>query len=287
MKIFVTGGTGFVGSHFIQHAIQAGHRVLAIRRSGSTPKISLDEEPEWIEGALDGNFENHLENIDVFIHLASHTPNHPYAELSSCLYWNVFASIRLAEQAHRAGVRKFLVAGSCFEYGRTAERVDFLSTNAPLQPDSSYPISKAAASIAFEGFAREHNVALKLLRIFQVYGEGESEMRIWPSLRRAAARGEDFPMSNGEQIRDFVPVQEVARQIIAHMDFSETEEGCPTVFHVASGEYQSLLSFAKEWWSHWGAASKIIPGAIPYRQNEIMKIIPEGSRPKASRAIEG
>lgn len=287
MKIFVTGATGFVGSHFVQQAIQAGHQVVAIRRTGSTTKIPLGNEPEWIEGGLDGDFEKHLAGIDVFVHLASHTPNPPYDKLSRCLYWNVFASIDLAEQAYGAGVRKFLIAGSCFEYGSAAESVEFLSTNTPLQPTLSYPISKAAASDAFEGFAREHNVALKLLRIFQVYGEGEGEKRMWPSLRRAALSGEDFPMSQGEQIRDFVSVQDVARQFIAHLDFSGTQEGQPVVFHVASGEYQSLLSFAQEWWSFWRATGKIIPGAMPYRKNEIMKLIPEGSKPKAPKGLGG
>lgn len=274
MKLFVTGGTGFVGSHFIQQALAAGHSVTALRRPGSQPRIPLDVEPDWVDGPLDGDYSQQLAGVDVLVHLASHTPNPPYAPLDECLYWNVFAALKLARQAHDAGVRRFLVAGSCFEYGRAAERVSEIETDTPLEPNLSYPTSKAAASVAFEGFAREKSLQLKMLRIFQVYGEGEQNTRLWPSLRAAALRGADFPMSAGEQIRDFVPVEGVAEQFLSHLDFSDTEPGDPGVYHVGSGKPQSLLAFAEYWWKHWGATGKLLPSAVPYRTNELMRLVP-------------
>ena len=54
MKIFTTGGTGFIGSHFVQAAITSGHEVIALRRPGSQPRRLLKEQPKWIDGALDG-----------------------------------------------------------------------------------------------------------------------------------------------------------------------------------------------------------------------------------------
>jgi N-acetylglutamate synthase-like GNAT family acetyltransferase len=74
-------------------------------------------------------------------------------------------------------VRKFLIAGSCFEYGAAAAAQEYVRPDCALQPAVSYPISKAAASVALLGFARERNVCLQLLRIFQVYGEGEAVTR--------------------------------------------------------------------------------------------------------------
>jgi nucleoside-diphosphate-sugar epimerase len=272
MKIFLTGGTGFVGSHFLQQALAQGHQVVALRRPGSQTRIALSEQPQWVDGALDGDHSAHLQGVDVLVHLASHTPNPPYDTLDRCLYWNVFAALQLARQALEQGVRRMLVAGSCFEYGRATERVQDLATDTALEPSLSYPTSKAAASMAFLGLARECDLQLKLLRIFQVYGEGEQATRLWPSLRAAALAGRDFPMSAGEQLRDFIAVQEVARQFVQALDFSDSQPGQPLVAHVASRQPQTLLAFAQHWWSHWGASGQLLVGAVPYRKNEIMRL---------------
>lgn len=275
MKLFVTGGTGFVGTHFLEHALAAGHEIVALRRPGSATRLPLAREPAWIEGALDSDVSAHLKGVDVLVHLASHTPNPPYAPLDECLYWNVYAALKLARQALAGGVRDYLIAGSCFEYGRAAERYDAIPTDAPLEPTLSYPTSKAAASVAFEGFTREQGVRLKLLRIFQVYGEGEQASRMWPSMRRAALAGRDFPMSYGEQVRDFVPVEDVAKAFVRALDLSTTRDGEPMVEHVASGQPCRLLEFARHWWARWNASGRLLPGAVPYRPNELMRLVPQ------------
>jgi nucleoside-diphosphate-sugar epimerase len=275
MKLFVTGGTGFVGSHFLAQALSAGHQVTALRRPGSKPHLALPAQPHWLEGPLDGQYESALQGVDVLVHLAAHTPNPPYAPLQECLHWNVQAAVGLAAQAHAAGVGRFLVAGTCFEYGQAADRVRRLTKDTPLEPTLSYPTSKAAASLAFQGFAREARVQLKLLRIFQVYGEGEQPERLWPSLRAAARSGADFPMSPGGQVRDFIEVGAVARQFLAHLDFTGTLAGQPWAGHVASGQPRTVLEFAQFWWQHWGASGQLQPGALPYRAGEIMWLAPD------------
>ena len=272
MKIFVTGGTGFVGSHVLRKALAAGHEVVALRRPGSVPRIPLEREPSWIDGPLDADHTAALQGVDILVHLASHTPNPPYDALSRCLHWNVVAPIALAEHALAAGVRRFVVAGSCFEYGRATRRSASVGPDTPLEPDLSYPTSKAASAIAFEGFARENRVALKVLRLFQVFGEGEQSTRLWPSMRRAALEGRDFPMSPGDQIRDFTPVEFVADRFVRAFNFSGAVEGEPVIEHVATGRPQTLLEFSETWWRHWGATGRLIPGAVGYRPNEIMSL---------------
>ena len=278
MRIFLTGGTGFVGSHVLGQALEAGHDVVALRRPGSLPRVALGREPTWIDGALDADHATALKEVDVLVHLAAHTPNPPYDSLSRCLYWNVFAPIALAEQALAAGVRKFIVAGSCFEYGRSARRSSTVGIDTPLEPDLSYPTSKAAATLAFEGFAREKAVSMKVLRLFQVFGEGEQATRLWPSMRRAALEGRDFPMSPGQQVRDFTPVQFVARRFVEALDFAGVVAGQPVVEHVATGQPQSLLEFSAHWWREWNATGRLLPGAVDYRPNEIMSLASRDSR---------
>lgn len=275
MKLFLTGGTGFIGSHFINQAHQAGHEIVAQRRPGSQPRLALEREPTWVDRPLDGDFSAELAGCEAVVHLASHTPNPPYDKLEACLYWNVQATIHLFEQARVAGISRFLCAGSCFEYGRSAERYDAIPVDAPLEPTLSYPASKAAASVALIGFAMEHKLLLKIYRIFQVFGEGEPETRMWPSLQRAAAAGADFPMTEGEQLRDFIDVIDVAAAFIRGLDFNETRAGHPVVANIASGKPQSLASFAKFWWSAFGATGTLQIGKVPYRYNEIMRLVPK------------
>jgi nucleoside-diphosphate-sugar epimerase len=274
MKLFVTGATGFIGTHFLKQALGAGHEIVAQRRIGSRTRLPLVKEPLWVEGSLDKDWTEELKGCDVLVHLAAHTPAPPYSTLDECLYWNVYVPIKLAQNAAAAGIKRYLIAGSCFEYGQTSQDIEFIEVDSRLAPTLSYPTSKAAASLAFEGFAREHGHYVKILRIFQVYGEGEHETRFWPSLRRAALAGEDFPMTNGAQVRDFISVEEVASVFLSHLNFSCSKKGVPEVHHVGTGRSQTLLEFATYWWIKWAATGRLRPGKVAYRKNEFLRIVP-------------
>ncbi len=271
MRIFVTGGTGFVGTHVLAQALAAGHQVTALRRPGSQPRLPLAQQPDWLDGGLDQDWSGALAGHDLLLHLAAHTCNPPYDTLAACLHWNVQVPLALAEQARLAGVRRFLVAGSCFEYGKVAGS-GLIPEDAPLAPNNDYATSKAVASVAFEGWARTHGLQLQLMRIFHVYGPGEPAGRFWPALRQAALEGRDFPMSAGAQVRDFVAVESVARQFVRALDMADVQPGAPRVRHVGSGQPQTLLDFARYWWAHWQAAGRLLPGALPYRAGEIMHL---------------
>jgi nucleoside-diphosphate-sugar epimerase len=274
MKLFVTGATGFIGSHFVNLAHKVGYEIIGLRRKGSLPRVAIDKQPLWIEGPLDGNFFNYLNGCDVLVHFASHSANPPYDSLENCLYWNLTATLKLCNQAADAGVKKFLIAGSCFEYGRSGERYDFIPTNAPLEPTSTYPASKACSSVALYGWAAEKKIELKILRIFQVFGEGELESRLWPSLRRAALSGLDFPMTKGDQVRDFINVEKVVEKFIDHLNFNNINKGEPKILHIGSGNPQSVLEFSQYWWDKWGGKGRLLIEDIPYRDNEVMRYVP-------------
>ena len=117
MKIFLTGGTGFIGGHFLNFALSKGYEVVALKRPDTYPRIELIQDPQWIDASLDSDLGNQIVGCDVFVHFAAHTPNPPYSSLEDCLYWNVYSPIKLARQALNSGVENFLIAGSCFEYG--------------------------------------------------------------------------------------------------------------------------------------------------------------------------
>lgn len=274
MKLFVTGGTGFIGSHFLGQALAEGYSVRALRRGGSRLRIPLTTEPEWLDVPFEALEPQHFAGIDAVVHLAAHSANVPYDSLENCLHWNVTVPLRMAAQASKAGVRQFVVAGSCFEYGRAGERYEFIPTDAPLEPTQSYPISKAAASIAWAGFCREKQACVSILRVFQVYGEGEAEGRMWPSLRAAAQAGKNYQMTKGDQVRDFIEVGNAARQFLLALS-DHSRPGHPEIRHVGSGRPQTLLAFAEHWWRQWGAKGALQPGTVPYRIGEVMRFVPQ------------
>jgi len=275
MKIFLTGGTGFIGSNFISKAIENGHEIIAVKRSNSVPRIDLENQPTWVLGDLEGDYRPYLKKCDIFIHLAAYGVIDNSDNLDECLRWNVIATYNLCKQAHESGVNKFVIFGSCFEYGRAGERYDFIPTTAPLEPVTAYAASKASASVLLSGWAAENNVYMKILRVFHVFGNGESSNRLWPSLYDAAISGSDFDMTKGEQVRDFINVKEVASDLINELDFSSIEKGLPTIKNVGSGQPKSVYDFCTYWWNKWNAAGKLNVGVLPYRKNEVMRFVPK------------
>lgn len=276
MKIFLTGGTGFVGSHVVNQAHEAGVEILAQRRSpDSVSRIALLREPRWIDRPLDQISSADLAGVDAIVHLAAHSPNVPYDSFERCHYWNVTATLRLFEQALEAGVKRWTVAGTCFEYGRACERYEFVPPDAPLEPSLSYPTSKAAASVALSGLARTAGASLRIARIFQVFGDGEAPTRLWPLLRAAAAEGRDVPLSAGTQVRDFIDVREVAAWFLRELSCPPAPAGNPEIFHVCTGKPRTMREFAENWWEHWNAPGRLLFGEVPFRAGEMMRVAGE------------
>ena len=275
MEIFLTGGTGFIGSHFINAAIRDGHEVVAIRRKCSSPRIKIMGKPMWVEGNLDDDFMEYLNKCDVLVHLAAHGVVNGKDDLDECLYWNVTATYALCKQAYEAGISKFIIGGSCFEYGMSGEQYNFIPVTAPLEPVTSYAASKAAASVLLYGWAVEKKFYMQIMRIFHVFGEGEAETRLWPSLHKAAIAGDDFEMTKGEQVRDFINVNDVVQHLVAALQFDSIIAGRPKVHNVGSGFPQSVLEFCSFWWKKWEARGNLKPGSLPYQKNEVMRFVPE------------
>jgi nucleoside-diphosphate-sugar epimerase len=275
LKIFITGSNGFIGSHLVKKALGEGHEVVGLRLPNHTAKINLQKQPIWIEGTLEDDFSKALTGCDVLIHLAAYGVNPAYDSWQESFRWNVTASLNIWNQAHNAGIKKIIIAGSCSEYGKSAERYEFIPYDAPLEPVNAYGASKATATVAAMAYAREKSIELAVLRLFHVYGDGESSNRFWPALNKAALEGADFPMTLGEQIRDFMPAEQVAEKFLNYATKISLEPGNPIVQNVGTGKPQSLLDFAEMQWTNLGGKGKILPGNIPYRKNEIMRFVPK------------
>lgn len=275
MRIFVTGGTGFIGSYVLACALNDGHEVVALRRSvSSNTVIPLPSQPNWLERSLSSINDRDLQGCDAIIHLASAGVSPKNVSWQNLIDTNVVGSALLASTAHSAGVRRLVVAGTCHEYGHSAMQYDAVPANAPLEPTNLYGASKAAAYQLVSTFARTHAIELYYGRIFSAYGEGQYEENFWPSLRKAALNGQDFPMTGGTQIRDFMPVEAVASKLIEACLRTDLQPGEPHVENIGSGIPKTLLAFAQQEWKHLNASGRILPGALADRPGEVHRFVP-------------
>ncbi|QNI86968.1 NAD(P)-dependent oxidoreductase [Synechococcus sp. ROS8604] len=276
MRLLITGGTGFIGSYVLSAAMHAGHDVLALRRnSTSTTVIPLETHPEWLNCELADVDRSVLKDIDVLIHLAATGVSPKPASWSDLVNTNVSLSLRLMELAADAGVRRFIAAGTSHEYGATAELFSLIPPNAALEPLNAYGASKACSFQLLRAFAIQNKLELFYGRLFNVYGIGQFSGNFWPSLRHAALNKKDFPMTSGDQVTDFMSVSSAASHFIEACHRSDIKSGSPLVVNIGSGDSMSLLQFATTQWESFGAIGSLLPGSIPSRSNQIMRMVPD------------
>lgn len=276
MRIFLTGGTGFIGAHVLSAALAAGYEVRALLRSGtSVPSIPLPSQPVWCVGDMDSLKPSWFTDVDAVLHLASVGVSPKQASWSDLVQVNVVGSLRLMELASKMGVCRFVVAGTCHEYGNAALRYDAIPPNAALDPMNAYGASKSAAFQLLRAYAIEQRLELGYCRIFAAYGEGQYEGNFWPSLRRAALAGYDFPMTSGMQINDFIPVESVAIHLLEACSRSDINPGVPLVFNIGSGVSRTLLAFAQAEWERLGATGRLLPASLPDRSDQIERYVPD------------
>jgi len=272
MKLFVTGATGFVGLHFVRQALSSGHSVVATHRRSAAiwQAAGLD----WLACELDALPAGAMVGCDALVHLAAVGVSPKLASRQELAHWNIAVPQQLMECAKAQGVRRVVIAGSAAEYGLSADRYDLIPPDAPLLPASGYAASKAACFVTAHAAALELGLELCYLRIFSAFGEGQSENNFWPALRAAALSGRNFPMTGGEQLRDFVPIEDVSKELLQATTRKDVQAGVPRVWNVGSGCPVTIREFAQHWWQTWQATGELQLGALPYRPNEPMRFVP-------------
>lgn len=276
MKILLTGSTGFIGSYVLAEALAAGHQVWSLRRSiHSKPVTSLQRSPQWITSSLQELQPDKIPAVDVVVHLAYAGVSPKLATWDDLIETNIISTLKLFRMGYEKGVRRFVVAGTCHEYGQSASRLNPIPANAPLEPISAYGASKAASYMLLRAFAIEKNLEFFYGRIFTAYGDGQFPGNFWPSLKSAALSGNDFEMTSGQQISNFISVSDVAFHLLQACVRSDILPGIPFVTNIGSDSTMTLESFAESQWSHFGAKGRLLLGKIPDRLDQISQYIPD------------
>src|SRR5262245_43846300 len=153
MKLFITGGAGFIGSHVVQKAIEAGHEVTVFDNLSKGFRALVDPRAAFIEGDLadPDRLTGVIAGHDAVIHLAATSIIRETIEDPAGTYRNnVTNGINLLEAMRRAGIRKIINSSTAAVYGEP-QHIPVPETE-PKHPITPYGASKAAFELALEAY---------------------------------------------------------------------------------------------------------------------------------------
>ena len=241
MRVLVTGGSGFIGTHIVEELQTRGHKVKVFDR-----RVPKAEGVEWLDGDLrwGGDCDRAVRDTDAILHLAARIS----VDESLDYIWhyfndNLMSTVNLFMAAAKHKVNHVLFTSSCEVYGETPK--SGATEDAPCDPTSPYAASKYAAERAALTFKRVHpELRLAVLRPFNTFGEWQKPYRagaVIPTFILEALKNQSLRIhGDGEQTRDFVYVKDIAK---AHVDVLEKDrEG---IFNIASGRARSINSVAE------------------------------------------
>lgn len=257
LKIAVTGAAGFIGRHVLDELMRHNVEIVAttrdVTRLADRKRVRVVE-LDIMESTPD--IFKRLEKPDVLIHLAwSGLPNYQSLHHFSS---ELPAQFNFLRRAIEGGLASLVVAGTCFEYGMQS---GCLSENMITLPDNPYGFAKDALRKQIGFLKRSCAFNLAWARLFYMYGEGQPKTSLYSQLQDAAKNGESiFCMSGGEQLRDYLPISDVAQQIVA-LALSGRDVG---IVNVCSGNPISVRALVERWMCEKGWNMSLKLGHYPY-----------------------
>jgi nucleoside-diphosphate-sugar epimerase len=264
MKIAVTGATGFIGRHVIA---EFGRRsifpVVMLQPSAESKQPLLEYAIVPIDLKYPpANAFDLLGQPDTLIHLAwAGLPNykslHHFEE-------ELPAQYRFLKGLIESGLKNLLVTGSCFEYGMQSGP---LSENMETRPSNSYGFAKDMLRRQLEYLQRFQPFNLTWTRLFYLYGEGQAGNSLLPQITTAVEKGDSvFNMSDGEQLRDYLPVAEVGNYLVT-LAMNAKNNG---IVNICSGKPISVRKLVEGWINENGWLIELNLGYYPYPDYEPM-----------------
>jgi UDP-glucose 4-epimerase len=270
MRILVTGGAGFIGSHIVEHfqGKAAEIRVLDNLRTGF--RHNLDGlQCGFIEGSITDRqtVREALQGVDYVFHMAAMVSvSESMQNIPECIDINVKGLLNVLDEACAAGVKKMVFASSAANYGDNPE-VPKLESMCP-EPSSPYAITKLDGEHFLELYRNEGKIRTASLRFFNVFGPrqnpGAEYAAAVPIFIQKAINGEDLTIhGDGEQTRDFIYVKDVVDALV----FAAMEDDLHGVYNVGYGEQTSINQLAGHIVNMAATDSQILHG--PQRPGDV------------------
>lgn len=268
-RILVTGATGFIGNYVIPQLLQRNCDVIATsvqeakaRQCSWFPKVTyVPFNLEQFDPAVD--YYEFFGRPDAMIHLAwEGLPNYKAAFHTEV---NLPRHRALLQNLVAHGLPDLTVTGTCFEYGMQEGP---LQEDMPVYPHNPYARAKDELRKYLQELQQQHPYLLKWVRLFYMYGRGQSPNSLLSQLEAALAKNEPvFNMSGGEQVRDFLPVEKVAANIVS----IALQSAVTGVINCCSGQPVTVKQFVEDYLKKHHATISLNLGYYPYPDYEPMR----------------
>ena len=283
MKVLVTGASGFIGNYVVEELLRHNYSVIASSANkdkaaqyGWFDKVrylafDLNEFDEAV------NYFEFFEKPDCMIHLAwEGLPNYKSAFHEEI---NLPRHFALLGNMIRNGLTDLTVTGTCFEYGM---QEGCLTEDMPAKPDNPYGSAKDKLRKKLEEFQQTQPFTFKWARLFYMYGKGQNPKSLLSQLDAALAGGDEvFNMSGGEQVRDFLPIEEVAANIVK----IALQKNVTGIINCCSGKPIKVKTFVENYLLKQQKTITLNLGFYPYPDYEPMEFW--GDTTKLEKIISG
>jgi UDP-glucose-4-epimerase GalE len=256
MRVVVTGGAGYIGSHAVRELARRGHEVV-IYDNLSTGHRSLADGFELVEGDIGdrARLQPTLQGTDAIMHFAAHAyVGESVENPRKYFHNNVECALNLLNTAVEAGVKNFVFSSTCAVYGIPV-KVPISEDNA-REPINPYGATKLLFEHALNAYSKAYGLRFASLRYFNAAGADDNgeigeahdpETHLIP-LALEAARGtrtievfgRDYPTPDGTCIRDYIHVNDLAEAHALAIEYLE-EGGASTALNLGTGQGHSVM----------------------------------------------
>lgn len=270
-KVIVVGGNGYLGSFLIKALKEQEANVFIISRNceASNSQFIVD-----ITNFEETNTIIQKIKPDIVYHLAANiSRNRDFSIYENMAAVNVQGTLNILKSLEGIDAH-FIFTSSSEIYGNNES--PFQENQIP-KPVSPYSLSKINAEMLIQTYCTNHQKKYTNLRVFNFYGENMPEEFFIPQMINSLKKGEDFLMTKGEQVRDFLYVSDVVSALILS---AQNTNSYGETMNVCSGKGTKLSTLASAVNSTMKTKAKIMLGAISYRDNEVWEMIGDNSKIK-------
>lgn len=279
IKVLVTGATGFVGNYVVEKLLEkdlsviasSSNRDTAIHKAWFKNVTYVPLDIKNIDDKI--NYFEFFNKPDALIHLAwQGLPN--YNE-DFHVSENLPKHFSFLKNIIENGLKSLTVTGTCLEYGLIE---GCLNESLEVKPTTCYGIAKNELRIMLEALSNEYAFNLKWLRLFYMYGKGQSPKSLLSQLEKAVNDNEpEFKMSGGEQLRDFLPVEKMAEYIVD----AAMQDEVSGIINCCSGKSISVYDFVLNYLKQQNKTIKLLTGYYPYTVYEPMEFWGDNNKLKS------
>lgn len=268
MKVFLTGASGFLGSHITELLLNSGHDVKALKRRTSEIKMLpfyqsiewYDIEDEWIDKII-------IFSPEIIIHAAWNGVDAPSRNNWERQLSNISFVYSLLEIAKISQTKRFISLGSQAEYGPFSGKID---ESCHVNPTDAYGAVKTMTQQLVQSFCEKYHIDWVWLRVFSVFGERESEnWLIASTIIELLNKIESLDFTLGEQKYAYLYVGDFAQAVLRVVEAEGQKYGIYNISSNKAIKLKEIILMIKDILS---SKTRLNFGAIPYRVNQPMHI---------------